>query len=148
MSAEVVSVKPNLSISTSEMLAKFVPPVPNTGDVLTLAGYGLGLAWALGGPTWMGLASIVLDELDGRVARALNQTSERGSSLDWGADVTLTAFSSLRLGRALGSPTAGVLASLPFLYAQAHLRGQNIRPTVGSLRAVLMLATMAIEHTR
>ena len=143
-----VSVQPLTPPVVGGTLAEMVPPVPTTADVLTLAGYGLGLAWCLGGPTWMGLVSILLDELDGRVARALNQSSERGSALDWGADVTLTSFASMRLGQSLGSAEVGVAASLPLLYLQAHLRGKGIRPTVGSMRALLMLATMAIEHTR
>ena len=74
-------------------------PAPTLADLVTVTGYGLGLWWAFGGPTWAGLSSIVLDELDGPIARAMGQTSERGSALDWGADVSLTAVAGLRLVR-------------------------------------------------
>lgn len=120
-------------------------PVPTLADLVTATGYGLGLWWAFGGPTWAGVTSIVLDELDGPIARAMGQTSERGSALDWGADVSLTAVSALRLGQATGKPVAALGAAPVLLYGQAHLRGQGYRPPLGSARAVLMLATMAVE---
>lgn len=120
-------------------------PVPTLADLVTATGYGLGLWWAFGGPTWAGLSSIVLDELDGPIARAMGQTSERGSALDWGADVSLTGVSALRLGQATGKPVAALAAAPALLYGQAHLRGSGYRPPLGSARAVLMLATMAVE---
>lgn len=120
-------------------------PAPTFADLVTVTGYGLGLWWAFGGPTWAGVSSVVLDELDGRIARAMGQTSERGSALDWGADVSLTAVSALRLGQATGQPVAALASAPVLLYGQAHLRGQGYRPPLGSARAVLMLATMAVE---
>lgn len=121
-------------------------PSPTLADLVTVTGYGLGLWWAFGGPTWAGISSIVLDELDGRLARAMGQTSERGSVLDWGADVSLTGASALRLGAATGKPVEALVAAPVLLYAQAHLRADGYRPPVGSARAVLMLATMVVEH--
>lgn len=46
-------------------------PLFTAADGVTLAGLGLGLWWSLGGPAWAGLGSLVADELDGRLARAL-----------------------------------------------------------------------------
>lgn len=121
-------------------------PAPTFADLVTLTGYGLGLWWAVGGPTWAGISSIVLDELDGRIARAMNQTSERGSALDWGTDVTLTGVTALRLGSSSGQMIPALALAPLALYAQSQLRADGWRPPLGSARAVLMLATMAYEH--
>lgn len=120
---------------------------PTFADAITLSSYGLGLWWTMGGPTWAGMASIVGDELDGRVARAMNTQSERGSALDWGADVTLTPLALMRFGRAINQnhPEISLLAAPPLLFMQASLRSQNYRPDIGSVRAVVMLGTMAVE---
>ena len=100
-------------------------------DAITLTGYGLGLWWALGGPTWAGLASIVADEMDGRVARTMQHCTPHGSALDWGADVTLTPFALGRLSQELGYGYSGVAAAPLALYAQAQMRGDGWRPPVG-----------------
>ncbi len=118
-------------------------------DLVTLTGYGLGLWWAAGGPTWAGLVSIAADEVDGRLARATNTTTAHGSALDWGADVALVPPVFARLGSALGvGRTAGLVASPVALYAQSRLRAEGERPSVGSVRAFAMLATMGLEAWR
>lgn len=118
-------------------------------DLVTLTGYGLGLWWAAGGPTWAGLVSIAADEVDGRLARATNTTTAHGSALDWGADVALVPPTFARLGSALGvGRTAGLVASPVALYAQSRLRAEGERPSVGSVRAFAMLATMGLEAWR
>jgi phosphatidylglycerophosphate synthase len=45
---------------------------------ISLSGYALGIWWLAGGPSWAAVASILADELDGRVARAMNQASCMG----------------------------------------------------------------------
>ncbi len=115
-------------------------------DAVTVGGYALGLWWAAGGPTWAGVASIVADEIDGRIARGMRATTEHGSALDWGADVTLTPFAMARLSREIGYGNAGLVAAPVALYAQARMRGDGWRPPVGSLRAAVMVAAM-IAHT-
>lgn len=119
---------------------------PSLADLVTLASYGLGLWWAAGGPTWAALASIALDEVDGRIARATGTTSERGSALDWGADVVLVPLSLNRLGQAVGHPLPAVALALPILYVQADMRGRGERPSVGSARAAIMLTAILAEH--
>lgn len=114
-------------------------------NALTLAGYGLGLWWTVGGPTWAGLASILADELDGRLARRLGVSSEVGSNLDNMADVALVPMSLLRFGRATGTGVLPVLAAPPILWKQAKDRTSGVRPTVGSWRAGIMAATMVVE---
>lgn len=120
--------------------------VPSLADLVTASGYGLGLWWALGGPDWAAVLSILADELDGRIARAVGCESERGSALDWGADVALTPLVLLRLGRALEHEEAALVAAPAVLFLQAHLRGAGWRPPLGSVRAVATLATLALEH--
>lgn len=120
--------------------------LPSAADVVTLTSYGLGLWWAFGGPTWAGVASIVGDELDGHIARKLGTTSERGANLDWGADVALVPAALHRLGKATGVGPAMLLAAPPVLLAQAAMRAEGVRPRVGSARALIMLATMAVER--
>ncbi len=120
--------------------------VPSAADAVTLLSFGLGAWWAIGGPTWAGIASIIGDEVDGRLARATNTTSERGSALDWGSDIALTALTLGKLGNLTGHPGVAVAASVPILYAQASLRAKGWRPPVLSARALLMMGTMLIEH--
>lgn len=117
-------------------------------DVVTLAGYGLGVWWGLGGPAWAGLASVAADEVDGRLARATGAATEHGGALDWGADVALTPLALYRLGGALGHPRAALLAAPPVLYVQALLRTASWRPSVGSARAVLTVAAIGVEYVR
>jgi len=66
-------------------------------NLITSAGYGLGLWWALGnGPGWAALASLVLDEVDGAAARALGQESEVGRVYDAEVDTVLAALAANR----------------------------------------------------
>lgn len=106
-----------------------VPLLPNA---ITLAGYGLGLWWTAGGPPWAAVTSVLLDEVDGVVARERGETSDFGSTFDWAADIILTALS-LRRVKAPGwmIPLATV--------GQVYLREKEVRPPLGSLRAGIML---------
>ncbi len=117
--------------------------VPGFADTLTLSSFALGIWWCVGGPAWAALASILLDELDGRYARATGTTSERGALLDWGADVTLTPMALMRLGINVGIGPIAIVAAPALLYTQAHLKSGGYRPEVGSARAVIMLAGVA-----
>lgn len=110
-------------------------------NALTILGYGMGVAWAVGGPAWAGLASIGLDELDGRLARRLGQTTEIGSLLDWTGDVVLTAMTLRRMNAPLWLyPAVTTL--------QVALREKGWRPPVGSARALLMLYAMWQDQQR
>ena len=124
-------------------------PTVTAPDLVTLAGYGLGLWWAADGPAWAGLLSILADEVDGRLARATGTTTAHGSALDWGADVALVPPTLARLGRELGvGSTPGLVASPAVLLVQSHLRAAGDRPSVGSARAVAMLAAMGVRWWR
>lgn len=122
------------------------PATVTAADLVTLTGYGLGLWWALGGPSWAGIASVVADEVDGRIARASGTTTLHGSSLDWGADVALTPFALYRLGVETGHPTAAMVVAPPVLLAQSMLRANEMRPPIGSARAVVTLAAIAVHE--
>jgi phosphatidylglycerophosphate synthase len=107
----------------------------NLPNGITLAGFALGVWWCTGGPAWAALASIIMDELDGHIARARGEATQYGSLLDWGSDLTLTGMSLVKLG----APWA-----IPFVTAsQVALRNGGYRPPVGSARAALMLAGVA-----
>lgn len=130
---------PKAELSTFERVRTQAP------NAITLAGYALGLWWAVGGPTWAAIVSILADELDGRMARAMNATSELGSNLDWAADVALVPMTLLRLGRATNLGAVPLLAAPPILFGQASLRSDGWRPPLGSPRAVIMVAAILFE---
>lgn len=104
--------------------------IPN---LLTFGGIVSSTAWLLGGSGWWAILGLVLDEIDGRVARALNQTSEFGSKFDWAGDVAINAATMVQLG---GSAAALMPAVLT---AQAALREKGIRPSFGSARMITTL---------
>lgn len=119
---------------------------PTLADAVTLTGYGLGLWWAQGGPSWAGVASLLADEVDGCLARAMGTASAHGSLLDWGGDVALTPFALGRLGRETGHEQAALLAAPPVLLGQTLLRARGYRPSVGSARAVVTLAAIVAHE--
>jgi hypothetical protein len=107
----------------------------NIPNALTLAGYAAGLAWLMGyGPAWA-LLSIVLDELDGKVARDLNQTSEFGAELDLAVDWSMAALVGVRIG------TWWAMPAMLGLQVWQHQQGKS--PVVGSARAAGMIYAMA-----
>jgi hypothetical protein len=117
-----------------------------TADLITLSGYAAGLWWSVGGPTWAALASILADEVDGPVAKAMGDAGQQAEDIDWGADVALVPLALLRLGREIGQQTAAVACAPIVLAVQARLRAGGWTPPVGSARAAIMLATIAIEE--
>jgi phosphatidylglycerophosphate synthase len=137
-----------VSSPTSDMTIRKAMAKPSAPDIITVTSYALGFWWALGGPHWAGIASIVGDELDGRLARATYTCSERGSALDWGADVALTPLALMRLGRTVGYEKGALLAAPPLLYMQASMKAKGMRPTVGSARAVVMLSAMFADKVK
>jgi hypothetical protein len=106
----------------------------NIPNLITMTGFSLGVAWAAGGPDWMGLASVALDDVDGYVARKYGQASKFGGLLDWATDQVLT-------------PLVWHRMDLPFRFyppvalGQIAARHYGIKPTgwVPSLRGGLML---------
>ena len=118
--------------------------LPSVADYITITSFALGLWWCVGGPMWAGIASILGDEIDGRYARATGTTSERGALLDWGADITLTPMALMRLTINAGMGPVGIIAAPLVLYTQVQLKTEGYRPPIGSARAVIMLAGMAV----
>jgi hypothetical protein len=78
----------------------------------------------------------------------MGQTSPRGSALDWGQDVSLTAAALYRLGIETDHVALALSAAPPILYAQASLRAEDWRPSFGSARAAIMLAAMAAKAAK
>lgn len=114
--------------------ASDTPATVNIPNLITFAGFSLGVGWATGGPDWMALASVVADELDGYSAGALDQKTEFGANMDWATDFALLPMVWQRL-------------DLPFRYYPAVAMGQmaarhmGIKPGrfVPSIRSALML---------
>lgn len=107
------------------------PPIWfNLPNALTLTGVAMTVGWLAGGSPWLAVAGLVIDEVDGRLARATGQETEIGSQLDWASDIALNAAISVRLGGA-------ALYTLPIVLAsQVVLRNKDWRPSIGSARAV------------
>ena len=102
-------------------------------NLLTFGGIAASTAWLLGGSGWWAILGLALDEIDGRVARAMNQTSEFGSKFDWGGDVAINAATMTKLG----GPYA---VALPVVVAgQVALREDGFRPSFGSARMITTL---------
>ena len=114
-------------------------------DLVTITGYGLGLWWSTGGPSWAALASMGCDELDGAIARRMGTAGPSGEALDWGADIALTPLAMLRLSRDLERPAVATVGAPVALAIQAKLKGSNFRPPVLSARGLVMLAALAVE---
>ena len=133
MRAELVGPENGGALATTDA-------APNLPNAITLASLALGVWWAVaGGPSWAAVASVVLDEVDGRAARALGQTTEFGSVFDWGSDVALTALALQRVGapwQAIPVVTTG----------QVYLRSVGYRPPILSARALVMLYGVAREE--
>lgn len=117
-------------------------------DLVTVAGYGLGVWWASGGPGWAALASMACDELDGPIAQLLGTETRKDDSLHWGADVALTPLALFRLSKDLDKPAVAAVGAPLTLAAQAKLRAQGFMPPVGSARAVVMGIALFIEYSR
>ena len=115
-------------------------------DLITLTGYAAGIWWSVGGPTWSAFYSMIADELDGPAARSMGTAGKQGADLDWGADVALTPLALMRLGRTIGQPQLTIATAPLVLAVQARLHSQGWAPPIGSARAGVMLATIAIEQ--
>lgn len=108
--------------------------VTNLPNALTAVGYGAAIVWAIGGPTlWpFALASILADHYDGKLARALGESSEFGASFDRTVDVTLTGLAAYKLG------PVGMMALPAITVIQASTENDSFADSLTSWRSVLM----------
>lgn len=109
--------------------------VVTLANVVTVAGYAATLGWLRTGNVPLAVLGLLADEVDGKIARATGTSSELGSALDWGADISTTGAILLHMGLWPLAPVA--------LVTQALLRSNGWRPAIGSLRAVVTLAALA-----
>jgi len=114
-------------------------PALNLPNALTLGGLALGVWWIYDGPDWAAVASVALDEIDGRVARATGEETEFGSELDWGADLALTGLALDKVGAPW--PVIPVVTT-----GQVVLRNARTRPPFLSARALVMLYGVAVNQ--
>lgn len=101
-------------------------------NTVTWLGFAAGMGWAVGGPAWMAAVSIIADEVDGYVARALGEKSKLGYELDYTADMVLMGAASLRLG---GLWPLAAAVYMPFA-AKDHAEHGAVY--FGSMRAIMM----------
>ncbi len=101
----------------------------NVPNAVSLAGYASTIAWLMGAHPAFAIAGIVADEIDGPIARSRGETTDYGSLLDWGIDLTLTGAVAVKVGL-----TPLLLAITPL---QIWMRQNGHAPTFGSARAAL-----------
>lgn len=104
--------------------------VINAPNAVSLAGLAAGVGWVATSNPWLGIASILADELDGHVARETGETSAYGSELDYAIDIALTGAVFLKIGLPWLLPIVVPL--------QAWLRTNGAAPSFGSARAAGM----------
>lgn len=111
-----------------------LPPAPalaSPPNLISLTGYGAGIAWLAGAHPAFAVYSILADELDGVSARNLGVASPVGDRLDWGIDVCMLALVGVRIGMGW--------VSLPLvLLGQVLLKERGFAPPFGSTRAALI----------
>jgi phosphatidylglycerophosphate synthase len=101
----------------------------NVPNAISIAGYASTIAWLMGASPLFAVAGIAADELDGPIARSRGETTDYGSLLDWGIDLTLTGAVALKVGLA-----PWLLLITP---VQIWMRQNEMAPTFGSARAAL-----------
>ncbi len=109
----------------------------NIPNLLSTAGLASAIAWLLGGGPWWAVASIVLDEMDGTVARMTGQTSAFGAEYDSAIDMCLQGAVAVKVG----CPWL-LLVTVPL---SVHQKIQGGKPAFGSWRAIGMMAGMALN---
>ena len=118
-------------------------PKPNLATAVTIGGYAASLAYIATNNPALGVIGVVADEIDGRVARAMGQTSSFGREMDYAVDLTLTGLTAYR---ALGNIG---LAVLPIVTTfQAVIRAAGLRPSFLSARALFTGAAILRSMVR
>ncbi len=107
----------------------------NFPNVVSTAGLACAVAWLCGGGPGFAVASIILDEMDGTIARATGQTSTFGAEYDWAIDIALQGAVAVKIGHPVM-----LLLSVP---ASVAARESDTRPPFGSWRAMGMLYALA-----
>jgi phosphatidylserine synthase len=101
--------------------------IPNTASTLGLA---TAVVWLMGGGPEFAIASIVLDEIDGTLARVLNQKSGFGAEYDSAIDMCLQGAVAMKLG----APWL-LLFTVPY---SVYEKTKDKKPMFGSWRAMGM----------
>ena len=106
-------------------------------NCVTIGGLASGAAWLAGYGWPYAIISILADEFDGPIARALNEQSEYGANLDWAGDMTMLGAVAMKLNAPWIIP-----ALLPLLVSQ-----HTDEPYEGQLsaRAILMMLAMGMN---
>ncbi len=107
----------------------------NLPNVASTAGLACAIAWLCGAGPGYAVASIILDEVDGIIARATGQTSSFGGEYDSAIDMCLQGAVAVKIGQ----PWI-LLITVPLSVAQ---KDDGVRPAFGSWRALGMIYALA-----
>ena len=133
-----IKVRPDLTGELGQQNGAQDATLPN---MISLASFGMGVAWALGKSDGWGIASIVTDELDTWVADQTGGGGPFADLFDWATDLALTPM----VWRRVGLP----MRFLPVVTAtQIGLRHYGWKPPAGSLRSALMAFQIARNAIR
>lgn len=110
-------------------------PDANLPNAASTVGLACAVAWLMGAGPAYAVASIILDEVDGTLARMTGQTSSFGAEYDSAIDMALQGAVAMRIGCPLL-----LLATIPISVA-SKMRGE--KPMLGSWRALGMTYALA-----
>lgn len=102
----------------------------NLPNIASTAGLACAIAWLAGGGPGYAVASIILDEADGTLARLTGQTSSFGGEYDSAIDMCLQGAVAMKIGM----PWL-LLFTVPMSVAD---KDKGIKPPFGSFRAIGM----------
>ena len=111
----------------------------NLPNIASTAGLACAIAWLCGAGPGYAVASIILDEVDGIVARATGQKSTFGAEYDSAIDMCLQGAVAVKIGQ----PWL-LLVTVPLSVAQ---KDEGVRPPFGSWRAMGMLYALATNRS-
>jgi phosphatidylglycerophosphate synthase len=107
----------------------------NLPNAASTVGLVCAVAWLMGAGPGFAVASIILDEVDGTLARMTGQTSSYGAEYDYTIDIALQGAVAMKIG----APWL-LLVTVP-ISAAGKIKGG--RPMLGSWRALGMVYGIA-----
>ncbi len=131
------------AVAEARALAAGVTRNPTPADAVAVGGLGLVTWWALGGPAWAGVASVVVNEFAVPYARSKYTASTFGYRLDWAGLYTTTPLAVYRAVANEGGGLAMTAAvSAPVLLTQYLLAGTSWHWMASAPRSAITLGAI------
>lgn len=102
----------------------------NVPNLVSTIGLGTAVAWLMGAGPGFAIVSIMLDEMDGTIARLTGQTTKFGAEYDFAIDMVLQGAAAVKIG----APWL-LLVTVPL---STSFKASGKRPWFGSFRANMM----------